>query len=390
MKLIMVSNYINHHQIPLSDALYSQLGKDYLFIQTEKMSEERIKLGWDNQTSELPYVACFWENPERYRQLLMESDCVIFGGAEDEEMIIPRLEKGLFTLRYSERIYKDGRWKFISPRGLMKKYHDHIRFRKSSVYLLCAGAYVAGDFDLIKAYPGKMLKFGYFPESITYDDVHFRRKVKKSDEVSILWAARFIDWKHPEMMLGLAKMLKTAGTRAHITMIGTGELINETVCSAEADGLSDMITFTGALSVPEVRNYMEKADIFVLTSDQREGWGAVINEAMNSGCAVVASHAVGAAPFLIQNKVNGRLFVENSLESLNNVVSELVNDSDERLRLGNAAYETITTLWNADVAASRLLEFIESKDKKAFRYENGPLSTAGPYTKAYYRKKNGI
>ena len=34
---------------------------------------------------------------------------------------------------------------------------------------------------------------------------------------------------------------------------------------------------------------MEKADIFLFTSDRREGWGAVANEAMNSACALVVS-----------------------------------------------------------------------------------------------------
>ena len=34
MKAVFISNYINHHQIPFSNALYEQLGDDYHFIQT--------------------------------------------------------------------------------------------------------------------------------------------------------------------------------------------------------------------------------------------------------------------------------------------------------------------------------------------------------------------
>ena len=36
MKLTFVSNYINHHQIPLAEQLYARLGDDYRFIETEK------------------------------------------------------------------------------------------------------------------------------------------------------------------------------------------------------------------------------------------------------------------------------------------------------------------------------------------------------------------
>ena len=45
---------------------------------------------------------------------------------------------------------------------------EHIRYRKQNVYLLCAGAYTASDFHMIGAYPGKMFRWGYFPETRIY------------------------------------------------------------------------------------------------------------------------------------------------------------------------------------------------------------------------------
>ena len=56
MKAVFISNYINHHQIPFSNALYEQLGDDYHFIQTEPMEEERIAMGWGLDAATLPYV----------------------------------------------------------------------------------------------------------------------------------------------------------------------------------------------------------------------------------------------------------------------------------------------------------------------------------------------
>ena len=169
MQVTFVSNYINHHQIPVSNELYAKLGKDYHFIQTEPMEEERVKMGWGEEIKELPYLLCYYENPDRCKKMIMDSDVVIFGGVEDESYIAERLEKGLFTIRYSERIYKEGQWKRVSPRGLLKKYKDHIRYRNSDVYMLCAGGFVADDFALIGAYPDRMLKWGYFPSFNAYD-----------------------------------------------------------------------------------------------------------------------------------------------------------------------------------------------------------------------------
>jgi hypothetical protein len=47
MKITFISNYINHHQIPLANELYERLRENYYFIQTEPMEEERIKLGYN-------------------------------------------------------------------------------------------------------------------------------------------------------------------------------------------------------------------------------------------------------------------------------------------------------------------------------------------------------
>ena len=53
---------------------------------------------------------------------------------------------------------------------------------------------------------------------------------------------------------------------------------------------------------------MNEASIFIFNSDRYEGWGAVVNEAMNSGCAVLVSHVCGAAPFLVKQNENGRVY----------------------------------------------------------------------------------
>lgn len=372
MQITFVSNYINHHQIPLSEELYKLSDGKFTFIQTEPMDEERVKLGWDVNACRLPYVKLFYKEKELCEKLIFDSDCVIFGGCEDEAVITPRLEAGRFTIRYSERLYRGGRWKFISPRGLIKKYHDHIRYRRNNVFLLCAGAYVKGDFSLIHAYPNKMLKFGYFPETVTYEDVHEQRR--NNEKLEILWAARFLDWKHPEVMVELGKRLKKAGIDFRISMIGTGEIYEQTKSMAAC--IADVCEFLGAKTPSEVREAMRKADIFISTSDRNEGWGAVVNESMNSGCVCIAAKDIGAAPFLIEDGVSGFTYKACDVESLCNIVAALAADKKKRLEIGLKAYETITCLWNHKVAANRLYEFITNSNRDCNRYEKGPLSKA--------------
>ena len=177
MTIIFVSNYINHHQIPFSEACYRELGEGYRFIQTEPMEEERVAMGWGTEGCRLPYVRHLYEEEEECRRLILESDIAVFGWISREDlldvtdMVEKRLKAGKLSLRLSERLYREGQWKAVSPRGLIKKYKDHTKFRKEPVCLLCAGAYVASDFHLVRAYPGKMLRFGYFPETKHYEEV---------------------------------------------------------------------------------------------------------------------------------------------------------------------------------------------------------------------------
>ena len=66
------------------------------------------------------------------------------------------------------------------------------------------------------------------------------------------------------------------------------------------------------------------ADALVLSSD-REPWALVIQEAMAAGLAVVASHVVGAARELIDDKRNGRIFKAGDVEELVDALFEVTD-----------------------------------------------------------------
>lgn len=382
MKITMISNYINHHQIPFSDALYEKLGKDYHFIQTEPMEEERIRMGWGLEAGKIPYVVFLDKQLELCKQLIAESDVLLVGWMEREDLIAERLKSDKLTIRISERLYREGQWKAISPKGLLKKYKEHTCHRKHPVYLLCAGAYVPSDFSIVKAYPGKMFRFGYFPEFKEFAEeelisMHLWGKKKNEEEIQIVWAGRFISLKHPEFAIKLASDLKKEGYRFHLHMVGGGEMEGELKQLAKEKGVLDFVTFYGFLKPAQVRSVMEKSHIHLFTSNFLEGWGAVVNEGMNSGCAEVVNVEVGAAPSLIQHKKNGLIYSGGSYEDMVTQVKFLLDNPAEGSRMGLEAYETIARDWNANEAAKRLFKFYENwKNGKVEPPESGPFSVA--------------
>lgn len=382
MKITMISNYINHHQIPFSNALYDMLGENYRFIQTEPMEEERIRMGWGIEAEKIPYVLFLDKDLEECKKWIEESDVLLVGWMEHEELIADRLKSSKLTIRISERLYREGQWKAISPKGLIRKYKEHTRYRKKAVYLLCAGAYVASDFSLVKAYPEKMFRFGYFPEfkEFTKKEIlkmHVWGEKRNEREIQIVWAGRFLPLKHPEFAVKLAGNLKNKGYRFHLHMVGGGEMEGELKQQVKQKDLQTEVTFYGFLKPAQVRQVMENCHIHLFTSNFLEGWGAVVNEAMNSGCAEVANVEVGAAPFLITHGKNGLVYKDGSYEDMEKQVIYLLEHPKEASAMGIRAYETIASDWNAKEAAKRLLIFYEGWKKGRIEVPaEGPFSAA--------------
>lgn len=376
MTITFVSNYINHHQIPFSDALYERIGEDYCFIQTMPMEEERLTMGWGVDIAALPYVKCLYQDEYECRKKIAESDVVLFGWTEREDIATERLQSGKITIRVSERIYREGQWKAVSPRGLLAKYKEHIRYRNKNVYLLCAGAYTASDFHLIGAYPGKMFRWGYFPETRIYPEETFA-SMKKDGPLQIVWAGRFIPLKHPEYVVRLADCLQKRDYDFQVHMLGSGELEEDIKRQIELAGLSKRFLLYGYQNPEKVRDVMEQCHIHLFTSNHLEGWGAVVNEGMNSGCVEVVNAQVGAAPYLIEHGVNGLLYPNNSYQEMEKLVLDLFEHWEERKVMGEEAYRTIVQEWNAEHAAEELLRFTKClAGGRLAPAASGPLSPA--------------
>lgn len=376
MKIVFLSNYYNHHQSALSEAFCRVTNGNYFFIQTQPMDAERRKMGWG--VSELPaFVKESYLSHETYRECLdlINSADVVIAGSAPNEMLKERLKSGKLVFRYSERIYKNFK-KLLTLPARFVKYHTY-NYGSKNVYMLCFSAFAASDYAKTLNYLGKTYKFGYFPEVKRYDDIDKLIRLKHRSDVSILWTARFIGLKHPEAPIRVAKRLKSEGYSFELNMIGNGVLEEQIRAMVEREGLSDRVHLLGSMNPAEVRKHMERSEIFLFTSDRNEGWGAVLNESMNSGCAVVASHAIGSVPYLIKDGENGLIYKSGKVDDLYQKVKYLLDHPNERAEMGKRAYQTMTDEWNADIAAERfvrLAEAILSGEKKPDFYQNGPAT----------------
>lgn len=382
MKLVFFTNYINHHQVYLADEFYRLTNQQYYLIENIPMPEFRQKLGYADYTNR-PYVIQAWKDShKRYiaMKLGMAADIGITGSAP-WNYAISRLRNGKITFNFEERVLKRGIINTFSPE-VFKSMMIAWMLQKNH-YTLCASAYNANDMKTLHAFKNKCYKWAYFTEvpSLNIEQVIDNRE---KEYLKIIWVARFIPLKHAELALQLAERLKNDGVDFILTMVGDGPELEKCRYIVSAKGLSKYVDFKGNIASNEVMPLMKEHHIHIFTSDKNEGWGAVLNESMSSGCCPVASNMIGAAPFLIEEGKNGFMFESENIDSLYERVSFLSSHRNLMNQMGIEAYKTMIKHWTPKQGAENFLDICDNllRGVQTFK-DSGPCSKAEPYKWKY-------
>ena len=121
---------------------------------------------------------------------------------------------------------------------------------------------------------------------------------------------------------------------------------------AEALGVADSVTFTGAVEQTELPKYYSAADIFVMPS-YYETFGLVALEAMACGTPIVASGAAGGPKSFIEEGTTGYLIPWPSPDHYAERLEQILGNSALKGRIGRAGRDKALTMgW--DTVASGL------------------------------------
>jgi len=386
MTIVFVSNYLNHHQAPLADALFNTAGVEYTFVATKPVPQFRKELGYSELKRDYLLDTTLSEaNRIKALHLVETADVVIFRGGFTEEFEIPRLKLKKLSFEYSERRFKKGYINLLSPHLFKHQMMYYLYGRKAPVYMLCSSAYASYDFHFMRSFINRCYKWAYFTkvEDLDIESILIN---KRQPKCRILWCSRFVDWKHPELVIDLAKRLKSESLEFEIDMYGKGPLLEKYRQIIDENNISDCVYVKGSLKNDDILQEMRRHNIFLFTSDQNEGWGAVANEAMSNGCTLVGSDMVGAVPFLVNDKVNGRIFKSKEIESLYQVTKQLIEDRDLCEAYAREAYLNMKNNWSPEVAANRFIRLVDCiTNNKPVPFTDGPCSKAEP-KKSYINK----
>ena len=142
-------------------------------------------------------------------------------------------------------------------------------------------------------------------------------------------------------------------------------------------GVEEYVSLKGNRPNSEILRAMRDSDIFLFTSDKLEGWGAVANESMANGCALVTSDAIGSTGYLVTHKETGMIFKSGDIDSLYKQVKYLMDNPQERKKIAHAGRQSMVEVWNPSNAAQSLLQLIEDlKEGRDTSILVGPCSKA--------------
>lgn len=380
MTVTFFFNYLNHHQVCIADEMYGILGEDFRFVATLPRKGQELKGGKDYSTR--PYCLLAAEQPEYQAEamhLALTSDVCVFGACSASYAVARAKQNPLgLSFEVAERWLKRGLLTFGSSVFRHWLLNYWLYFRRARFYKLCCSAFAAGDDVRLGCYTNRHFKWGYFTDVVANFKVEASQQDASTSEITpLMWCSRFLKLKHPELPVMMADQLRAKGLRFKLDFYGTGEEEERTKALVHKLQLQDVITFHGAMPNEQILQAMRKHAIFLFTSDRYEGWGAVANEAMANGCALVASDAIGSTGYLIKDGYNGFSFRSGDVGSLAEKVEWLLTHQAELMQMRQHACNSMQTLWSPQHAAKSLIQLIEDlKAGRASSIAEGPCSRA--------------
>ncbi len=155
------------------------------------------------------------------------------------------------------------------------------------------------------------------------------------------------------------RVLLDKGVDVEYTIGGSGPHEKEILDDIEKYNLTDKVRLVGSLGETQVRDLLNNADIFILTSyGMGEASPVAVMEAMAAGVPVICS-IIGGTPEMIRDGVDGILVPQEDVDAIVKAIQCLHSDPDFRNRLSMGARKRACEQFDCSVTAKKLISRIE-------------------------------
>jgi glycosyltransferase involved in cell wall biosynthesis len=377
--IVYGTNMWNHYQASVGTELAHILGAErFSMALFQDVTPERLQLGWQKKGDKEWIIGPAGSKGEQRNidQRCLDADVMIWGDCP-YRILQMRVAAGKLSLVSAERILKKPfhRLRMMNPRYALGLARYRAMVHHPKVHSLSIGYFAPQDLRTIGIFDDRVWRWGYFA-SVPKEPPHQRPK----RPLKVLWVGRMIDWKRVDTLVRAVGLIRNLPWFGECTVVGDGT--ERRKLQSLADSLkidSSKMRFVAPVAADEVRRLMREADVYVLPSNQMEGWGVVVNEAMAEGCVVVACAEAGASRVLIEDGETGLLFRAGDYRQLASLLERLGQDHGFLSCLSCQAWLRISKLWNARLAAERLIALCSGLAGQSAI----PEYTEGPCTPIY-------
>ncbi|MCO4254752.1 glycosyltransferase family 4 protein [Pseudarthrobacter cellobiosi] len=350
-KLVFWQNCISIHQAPLLRELSATPGVDVTVIADEDIPLERQSMGWETAD----YGSCeviIGPSPSQRALILKRlrnADAHLFSGLASYPGPTSSFKDLLRGKRNHVSIISeswDPRGARASLRTLLYK-HKVAKYGNAVDSILTIGELARKQFERAGIASGKLQPFGYF-----VDKSEALRMPTEGRPFRVLFVGSMSALKKPLMLL--ESLASFPDHDWELRYVGEGSELGKVRRSAEFAGVGQRVSFLPFGSNRQVRQEMADADLLVLPSSY-DGWGVVVNEALQSGTRVAVSSAAGASE-LVRGELQGWTFSPAHPTELADVISSARQQlGSDRRRL----IEWSETAISPQAAAQYLLAVVE-------------------------------
>ena len=348
IQVALYTNSISPHQVPLAKEIVNLVGGGaYRYIYTSPLTEERRRMGWGDL--EHDWIVSEDAKPDYCRTVLNHVRFLLCG-LRDFRLIEQRAENGLETAYVSERWFKP--WLgflriFWPPYFAMACHFVRLLSVFKEVLYFPMGIHAARDMarlagllhgDILCLFRSPELEFDKEPYGRVWlkghrkDDglnrkyclnkmriwgYYVARSAEKKERVKwtgretkalrLLWVGRFLRWKRVDTII---RAVCEYESRRHavdeslpsivLDIYGVGR--DKARLLRKAHGAESIIRFHPSVKIEDVRTLMRNHDVYVLSSNGAEGWGAVLNEALEEGMIVLGTVDAGSSATILDDK----------------------------------------------------------------------------------------
>lgn len=189
-------------------------------------------------------------------------------------------------------------------------------------------------------------------------DESFRKEYKLLGKTIILFLGRLSWVKGLDLLIPAFAKIVSHYPNVHLILAGPDSRGYRRKIEAwiRKNEIEEYVTFTGLITGKEKLEALKESDIFVLSS-YSEGFGMAAAEAMFAGLPVIVTRKVGIWE-IIQENGCGKI-IDLNPESIAQGISYLIENTEERIKLGNRARETAKREFSIQLVAEKMIQAYE-------------------------------